>query len=69
MTNTTIPAISKDEWIERATTAYIAAGVEPTHAQSCADAAYGAWVDSGSDPTETPEDCVEADLNYWSDDE
>lgn len=68
MTDTT-PALGKDEWIEIATAAYIAAGVEPSHAQECADATYGAWVDGGSDPTETPEECVEADLECWSNDE
>ena len=68
MTDTT-PALSKDDWIERATAAYIAAGLEPIDAQAGADATYGAWVDSGSDPTETPEECVEADLDCWSDDE
>lgn len=57
--------LSKDEWIERATAAYLNAGLDAEDALESADATYGAWADGGSDPSETPEECVEADIECW----
>ncbi len=57
--------MTKDEWIERAMLAYVAAGVEPEHAQTSADATYGVWVDDGGPSDVTPEQAVEDDLACW----
>jgi hypothetical protein len=57
--------MTKDDWIERALLAYVAAGVEPEHALTSADATCGVWIDDGCPGDVTPEQAVEDDLAYW----